>query len=213
MHTRHAAVHGAWMTGEEPQSSAAALYGNRVTLRGAKPTDVDDKLALGVDAEIVRMYGAASGVEPRSRAQLESWYQRLLDTPHAWVIEVNGRAVGEARLHSVHEADRRGSLAIGIDDPTLLGRGYGTEALNLLLGYAFDTMRLHRLGVRVIEYNARALRAYEKCGFVVEGREREAARIDNRWYDDVMLSLLAREWRERKAGGVADVLTNDEAAE
>ena len=201
------------MTDENHRPPVPTLHGARVTLRGAKPSDVDDKLAIGADPDIMRMYGEASPGEPPTRGQVESWYQRLRETPHAWVIEINGRAVGEVRLHSIHEADHRASLAIGIDDPTLLGRGYGTEALSLMLDYAFDTMRLHRLSVRVIAYNARALSADEKTGFRVEGREREAARVDDRWYDDVMLGLLAAEWRERGDSGVADVAVIDSAAE
>ncbi len=54
---------------------------------------------------------------------------------------------------------------------------------------------LHRISVRVVEYNARALRACQKCGFVIEGREREAALVDGAWYDDVMKGLLDREYR------------------
>jgi RimJ/RimL family protein N-acetyltransferase len=50
--------------------------------------------------------------------------------------------------------------------------------------------------VRVVEYNARALRAYQKCGFVIEGREREAAFVDGTWFDDVMMGILDREYRE-----------------
>lgn len=150
------------------------------------------------------MYGGAPGGQQLTRLQAESWYQQLVDTPHSWVIEIDGRAVGDARLHSIREQDSRANLAIGIEDPTLLGRGYGTEAIKLLLGYAFGPMRLNRIGVRVLEYNSRALRAYEKCGFVVEGRERQAARVDDRWYDDIMLGLLAREWRELAGMHAAD---------
>jgi RimJ/RimL family protein N-acetyltransferase len=53
--------------------------------------------------------------------------------------------------------------------------------------------------VRVVDYNQRAIRAYEKCGFVVEGREREAAFVDGRWYDDVMMGMLDWEFSTRRA--------------
>jgi len=47
---------------------------------------------------------------------------------------------------------------------------------------------------KILEYNARAIRAYQKCGFVVEGREREAAFVDGIWHDDVMMAMLVREY-------------------
>jgi RimJ/RimL family protein N-acetyltransferase len=66
--------------------------------------------------------------------------------------------------------------------------------MRLLLGHAFDGLGLHRLSVRVLSHNARAIRAYEKCGFVFEGRERESALIDGAWHDDVIMGLIDREF-------------------
>jgi RimJ/RimL family protein N-acetyltransferase len=62
------------------------------------------------------------------------------------------------------------------------------------LNYAFSDLKLHRISVRVIDYNSRAIRACQKCGFTIEGREREAALVDGRWYDDVMMAILDREY-------------------
>jgi len=59
---------------------------------------------------------------------------------------------------------------------------------------AFATLRLHRISVRVVDYNVRAIRAYEKCGFAVEGRDREAALVDGTWHDDVIMGILDREF-------------------
>lgn len=88
-------------------------------------------------------------------------------------------------------------MAIGILDPKLLGKGLGSEAIFLLLQHAFAELQLHRIGIRVLAYNQRAIRAYEKCGFVIEGREREAAFVNGAWHDDVMMGLLDREFLSR----------------
>jgi RimJ/RimL family protein N-acetyltransferase len=85
-------------------------------------------------------------------------------------------------------------MAIGIFDPELLGKGLGSESIRLVLKYAFEHLQLHRIGIRVLAYNTRAIRAYEKCGFVVEGREREAAFVNDAWHDDVMMGLLETEF-------------------
>lgn len=85
-------------------------------------------------------------------------------------------------------------MAIGINNPALLGKGFGTEAITLLLRHAFEDIGLHRIGIRVLAYNKRAIRAYEKCGFTVEGRERETAYVKGSWHDDIMMGLLDREF-------------------
>jgi len=140
------------------------------------------------------MYGGSRNeVRPMTEETARRWVQRLLDLDYAWIIEA-GTLIGQIRLDNVDLRDRRASLAIGIDDRAKLGIGLGTEAVDLVSEYAFDILMLHRLSVRVVEYNTRAIRAYEKCGFVVEGREREAALVDGIWHDDVMMALLDREY-------------------
>ena len=119
-----------------------------------------------------------------------SWFGDLDAEEHAWSIEVEGRFVGTVRLHSFVAADERASVAIAIFDATLLGRGYGTEALQLLVRHAFSGLGLHRLSVRVLASNARAVRCYEKCGFRHEGRERESARVGHGWEDDFIMGLV-----------------------
>jgi RimJ/RimL family protein N-acetyltransferase len=105
-----------------------------------------------------------------------------------------GSLIGEIRLDRIDLRDRRASLAIGIEDPSQLGKGLGSEAIALALGYAFNVLELHRVSVRVVDYNLRAIRAYQKCGFIIEGREREAALVDGGWHDDVMMAILDREY-------------------
>ena len=91
-------------------------------------------------------------------------------------------------------------MAVGIDDKERLNQGLGTEAIRLILGYAFDVLRLHRISIRVVAYNKRAIRAYEKCGFKVEGSEREAALVDGVRHDDIKMGILEREFRANGAG-------------
>ena len=170
------------------------LVGDRLILRAPRSSDVEDRLALGRDPEIVRMYGGDPDSPALTREQAESWVARLMDHRCAWVIDHEGRAVGGLRLDDIDTHDRRASLAIGIQDPVLLGQGLGPEAMRLAIGYAFGPLGLHRLGLRVLEYNTRAIRAYRKCGFVIEGREREAAEVGGQRYDDVIMGLLANEW-------------------
>ncbi|WP_312862920.1 MULTISPECIES: GNAT family protein [unclassified Rhizobium] len=169
--------------------------GKNVKIRLPCNDDMETRLALGSHAEIAEMYGVnKDDMKPVTREGAARWLQWLTDHPHAWVIEINGVFAGEIRLDNVNRQDRRATMAIGINNPALLSKGFGTEAITLLLGHAFGEMGLHRIGIRVLAYNKRAIRAYEKCGFIVEGRERETAYVNGSWHDDIMMGLLDREF-------------------
>lgn len=172
----------------------AILTAGDVMLRDATPLDVTARFALGNTPEIHAMFGADPGaVRDITPEAAEAWVQSHIDDPHAWIIEDGGALVGGVRLHTINYSDKRAQIAIGIVDPAALGKGIGTTAMRLLAAHAFDTMGLHRLGCRVLDFNERAIAAYEKVGFVVEGRERESALIAGQWHDDLILGLLAQD--------------------
>ena len=165
-------------------------------LRRPRPSDTQDRLACGRDPELIRLYGGDyRAVAPLTPEDAQRWYEGQLAVPYGWVIEWEGRCIGTVRLHSVDAHDQRASLAIGLFDRTTWGQGLGTEAIRLVLGYAFQSLRLHRVSLRVLAYNTRAIRAYEKCGFVREGVERESALVAGEWHDDVMMAVLDRAYR------------------
>lgn len=175
--------------------SLPILEGRNVRLRPPCADDADTRFALGTNAEIAEMYGVnKEDIKPITREGAALWVQGLADHPHGWVIEINGAFAGIIRLDNVNRQDRRATMAIGIYNPALLGKGFGTEAITLLLSHAFGEIGLHRIGIRVLAYNKRAIRAYEKCGFTVEGRERETAYVNGSWHDDIMMGLLDREF-------------------
>ena len=72
-----------------------------------------------------------------------------------------------------------------------------------MLDHAFGTLGLHRIALTVFEFNERAIRAYRRCGFTVEGRARESIWRDGRWWDELAMSVLAPEWRARHGSGAA----------
>jgi RimJ/RimL family protein N-acetyltransferase len=172
------------------------LTGANITLRPPRDDDAAARFLLGRDPEIVRMYGGSrDDVRPMTMEEAASWVKSLINHGYAWIIDAGG-LIGHIRLDRVDKRDRRASLAIGIDDPSRLGKGLGTGAIRLVQDHAFNSLCLHRLSLRVVAYNHRAIRAYEKCGFRIEGREREAALIDGEWCDDVMMGILDREYAE-----------------
>lgn len=206
---------GAELTGDA--SELPVLIGERVVLRQPVAADVDVRLEVPSDPELHRMYGGSGEPKPVTREGTEAMMARLatqdlsivrwfIIAALAWpdaspIEEATGRFIGHIRLNILSAEDRKARMAMGIYDRRFWSRGYGSEALRLMLRYGFEDMGLHRIDLRVITYNKRAIRAYEKCGFVVEGVERESALVDGVWYDDVMMSILESEFHARHLAG------------
>lgn len=174
------------------------LIGERVVLRGPVVSDADDRLAAGFDSEVVRLQGGEPSQfsEPMTRAWADSWYERIVadENPWAWMIQYDGRHVGTARLYNHVPIDRKASYAVGLNSSGLLGQGLGTEVTRLVLDFAFtsepDGAGLHRVELRVLDFNLRGVGCYRRCGFVDEGREREAAFVDGDWRDYLVMAVL-----------------------
>ena len=94
---------------------------------------------------------------------------------------------------------------ITIGEKEVWGRGFGTEATQLMLDHAFSRLGLHRVGLSVFSFNERAIRSYEKVGFVVEGRARDAIYRDGRYWDEIDMSMLESEWLATQATQAAPV--------
>ena len=175
--------------------SIPILTDGDLALRPPRESDVAERLSLGRSAEIARMFGGElSKIQPLTEGQVRDWYDWLKGQSHAWVIAIDDAFIGEIRLHEIDARDQRAALMVGIYDEGRLGKGIGRRAIRLVLAYAFNEMRLHRVRLRVIEYNVRAIACYQACGFREEGREREAALIDGERYDDVIMGVLAGEF-------------------
>jgi RimJ/RimL family protein N-acetyltransferase len=176
-------------------SPLPSLRTPRLVLRRPIASDIADRLSLGRDPEIYRNLGAdPRKLQPLTDEQAKAWVENIASHPAAWVIEHQGRAIGEILIDNFVEADQRAGLIVGILDATCLGKGLGTEAIRAVAEFAFDVLSLHKLSMRVLSFNTRAIRAYERVGFVREGLERESAMIAGIWYDDVIVGLLKRDF-------------------
>lgn len=188
------------------RSGKPTLFGERVVVRPARDGDEADRLGAGYGPELSRMYGG----DPRERRSFTPeaaarWRDTLAREPFAWAVEHEGRCIGTVRLHSIEWASRAARLAIGLISPATWGRGLGSEAIRLVLRCAFEGLGLHRVGLRVLDSNERAMRAYTECGFVREGYERETVVQDGVWRGDVIMGCLDRDyWARFGAGPPAD---------
>lgn len=173
------------------------LYGKRIILRDVRESDIDDRLRIGRHHEFVHNCGGDTMPAPSypERAVWERWFSGFhKDDEYNWVIELNGKCIGTAGFHHISKADHSAVYRIGIFDVEHLSEGLGTEVTKLLVDWGFRVMGWHRVELRVLDYNKRAIRCYEKCGFRVDGVLRENAFIDGRYFSDVVMSILKREW-------------------
>lgn len=174
------------------------LRSARTLLRPFQPDDVDGRIRCGKDPGIIRMFGGSPAFdEPvsMSREEATAWYEAVSSdaNPLHWAVEFDGDFIGTARLHHLDASDRRARYAVGLLDAGRLGIGLGTEVTRSVLRYGFGELGLHRIDLRVLAYNTRAIRCYRRCGFVEEGREREAAYVSGAWHDDVIMGVLEDE--------------------
>jgi len=104
------------------------------------------------------------------------------------------KIIGFVALDGFDWAARSGWVGIGIGDEAYKGKGYGTEAMRLLLRYAFDGLNLNRLNLNVVSYNERAIRSYEQVGFRYEGTQREVILKEEQRWDIVDMGILRQDW-------------------
>lgn len=112
-------------------------------------------------------------------------------------LQENDETVGDIAIQDIDSMNRNANVRIAIFEERHQGFGYGSEAMRLLLDYAFGVLQLHRVELNVFSYNERAIRAYEKVGFTVEGRQREALYYNFEYHDSILMAILAREYVQK----------------
>lgn len=177
------------------------LVGNGVRLRGLGDSDIARRASLGRSREVMRGFGGDLDTdepltEPDAAAELG---QRVGLGPHWVLADQDDVFIGVLRLAPIDVANRSARLGIGILDPARLGQGLGTEAIRLALAYGFDCLGLHRVSLTVLAENSRAIAAYTRCGFVVEGRFRDSLLRDGTWHDDLSMAILRPQWEAQCA--------------
>ncbi|TMK21438.1 MAG: GNAT family N-acetyltransferase [Actinobacteria bacterium] len=170
--------------------------GRRVSLRRVEPSDYEHILRWQNDPTVfrwmdyTRMFSLADIKESEERAAAEG---------HPFVIEAEGRPVGRIGLNNFRPRDRLASLYIFVGDRDVQGKGYGREALTLLLAYAFDTLNLRMVELWTLGDNERAVHLYKRCGFTEEARLRDRSWVEGAYVDHLIMSIDAEEFARVRA--------------
>ncbi|MFS0864811.1 GNAT family N-acetyltransferase [Fredinandcohnia sp. 179-A 10B2 NHS] len=173
------------------------LEDKRVYLRRIESSDVDYFLQSVSNPEIRRLTGTTAFF---THAKIEAFLEQITtDSSRIDLIialQENDQVIGDLAILDVDHQQRNGSFRIAITDERYMSKGYGTEALRLIIDYMFNTLNLRRIGINVYAYNSRAIKAYEKLGFVQEGILREELYYDGQYYDNILMGLLKSEYRK-----------------
>jgi RimJ/RimL family protein N-acetyltransferase len=175
------------------------LRGELVVLRPIRADDASAMWEMLNDAEGRRMTGATTAF---TREQVDKWCATAAKREGRLDLAITTAGadefLGEIALHDIDRVGANANLRL-IMRPAHRGRGLGTEAIPLVLAYAFgappDGLGLHRVSLDVLSINPRARILYESLGFVAEGRLRESHRDGEFWCDSIVMAILEDDYR------------------
>lgn len=169
------------------------LQGEKVLLRAVRREDLPLLLQYNNDLE-VELAGGGDPPMPQPLPRLEADYEQQWSQggrdDASFVIEAEGKCIGQCVLFNFDSTSQTAELGISIGDKAYWGRGFGREAVNLIVDYGFRYRNLRKVWLKVLGRNERAIRAYEACGFVEEGRQRAQVWTDGAYDDLVLMGLL-----------------------
>ena len=177
------------------------IEGSRVVLRHHRLSDLPQIRRWYRDPELARL--TRYSLRPMSDDEIDRFFHSRLMSPEsvAYAIETRegGRLIGLTTFSNLDPDNSTVLFHITIGEPDAWGQGFGTEAAELMLWLAFGRIGLHRVALSVFGFNERAIRSYQKVGFQVEGRDREAIVRDGQRWDELTMGILEPEWQARMA--------------
>ena len=182
-----------------PAWSPEQLAGERVRLRRHTPTNLATFLRWYGDPDVARLTRYQD--VPMRPEEIERFFTARVLGPDTLTMAIHIRAtdrlIGSCAFSQFDGDNGSAIYHITIGEKDVWGHGYGTEATELMLEHAFGGLGLHRIALSVFAFNERAIRSYEKAGFVTEGRARQAIWRGGRFWDEISMSVLAHEWQRR----------------
>ncbi len=179
------------------------IVGSRVRLRAIERSDLPLFVDWLNDPEVTQ---GLTIYLPLSTAHEEKWFDQVLNSPmdeQPMLIEAlqgdGWLPIGNIGFHNINWRCRSAEVGIFIGKKSLWNQGYGGDAMRLLIQHGFDTLNLNRIALGVYANNPRAIRSYEKVGFVLEGRQRQGMYKQGQYVDILLMSILRSEWQNSQA--------------
>jgi RimJ/RimL family protein N-acetyltransferase len=184
------------------------LVGESVVLRRHTRENLHDFLRWYQDPEVARLTRYQDG--PMRPDEIERFFMLRAMGPDSLAMGIHikdtNRLIGSCAFSQLDGDNGSVLFHITIGEHDAWGHGFGAEATALMVDHAFGSLGLHRVALTVFAFNERAIRSYQKVGFVIEGSAREAIWRDARWWDEIHMSILEPEWRSARwqARAIAD---------
>ncbi len=169
------------------------LTGDKLYLRSLESADLDGEYFDWLnDGEVTKFL--ASGVFPMSKEKMEEYYRNVVlssdNVMLAIVDKKSDKHIGNIRLGPINWISRIAELGVMIGDKEFWHKGYSTEAIKLLVEYAFHRLNLHKVTAGVIAENQASVRAFEKAGFAIEGRGKSQFFLDGEYCESLYMGII-----------------------
>jgi RimJ/RimL family protein N-acetyltransferase len=157
------------------------------------------------DSEYLRLLDARAANQVSAK-KISDWIEKdqEKDPPAEYLFGIRthegDKLVGFIDLEGAMFPHREAFVGIGLGERAMWGKGYGTDAMQVILRYAFQELNLRRVSLDTFAYNPRAVRSYEKAGFVHEGRARGFLYRERQRWDMLYMGILREEWLARDMG-------------
>ncbi|HLN61294.1 MAG TPA: GNAT family protein [Symbiobacteriaceae bacterium] len=186
------------------------VWGELIGLRPLRPSDAAAMRRFVMDPEVAHLLFEEKNGEPPSAFALGLmiFFQNMAMRTEWGIVERDGRLIGSVKLWRISERNRSAMLTIYIGEHSTWSHGYGTDALRLALRQAFGPLGLNRVELHVFEFNGRAIRCYEKAGFVREGVRRSALARGSQYHNILVMGILRDEFFAREAERESAALTH-----
>jgi len=175
------------------------LNGNKVRLGAINTEDIETFACWYENTDFLRFFDKIPA-NPKSREELKQWIKETQTSGKSYSFSIRSidkdEMVGYIELTNIQWWNGVANLGIGIGEGKHRGSGYGKEAMELLLDFAFNELNLHRVQLNVFSYNKGAMSLYEKLGFKREGIYREFIHRDGKRWDMYLYGILSNEWKK-----------------
>ncbi|RUR00293.1 N-acetyltransferase [Legionella septentrionalis] len=170
------------------------MRGERVTLRPLLKEDSPHYFKWINHKELVLCNAA---FKPVSEQEHEAWFSKVTSDPNAVLFSIvanqDNRLIGSCSLRRINMLHKNAELQIRIGEIDYHNRGFGSEAVHLLVQYGFANLNLERIYLHVFANNKKAIKAYEKCKFQQEGILRKAAYVNGSYINVHIMAILKDE--------------------
>ncbi len=178
---------------KENRQNVVFLKGDNIYLRPEELSDVPLLTRWINDREVTRFLTARFPINTLNEEEYVKNQGKDKDSLVLLIVLCKGDIpIGAIDLHKIDAVNRNAELGVMIGEKQYWGNGYGPEAIKLLLCHAFNSLNLHKISLCVYNPNKRAIKAYEKCGFTLDGTLPEEIFLDGEYHDAYVMSVLRK---------------------